>query len=321
MMAPRRSLPLLALLTGAVAALGAQEAGPKAIVLGDRITLTSSVLGERRQADVFVPTQPAGSTARFPVLYTLDGEVSFVHTVSAASMLSGQEEMPQAIVVAVRNVDRERDFIPAATNPANVPSDLATAGGADRFLAFLEQELIPYINAHYPTQPYRVLIGHSFGGLFAVHALTERPALFQGYVALEPSLWWDAGTQTTRLLARLARPETGLVRLVVAEGVGRERMGPRWPEVAKAIGPSGVAAYLEIPGENHVGMTFPGRYQSLRALFAEYVPRYRRDQTVPDRAALVAQYQELSRRWGYQVAPPPGATAEVLQREMSPRAP
>ncbi len=321
MRVPRRSFPLLLLLSGVVASLPAQEPAPKAIVLGDRITLTSSVLGESRQADVFVPTQASGSTARFPVIYTLDGEVSFVHTVSAASMLSGQEEMPQAIVVAVRNVDRERDFIPSATNPANVPSDLPTAGGADRFLAFLEQELIPYVDAHYPTQPYRVLIGHSFGGLFALHALTERPALFQGYVALEPSLWWDAGTPTTRLLTRLSRPETGLVRLVVAEGVGRERMGPRWAEVARAIGATGVAQYIEITGENHVGMTFPGRYQSLRALFAEYVPRYRREKTLPDRAALVAQYQELSRRWGYQVAPPAGATAEVLQREMSPRAP
>ena len=59
------------------------------------------------------------------------------------------------------------------------------------FNDFLENELIPYIDKTYPTTTYRTYVGHSFGGLAVVNTLFTRPHLFDNYVAIDPSLWWD----------------------------------------------------------------------------------------------------------------------------------
>jgi predicted alpha/beta superfamily hydrolase len=68
---------------------------------------------------------------------------------------------------------------------------LSSSGGGESFLKFLEDELISHIEAKYRTQPYRLLVGHSFGGLFAVNAFVRRSPIFQGFIAIDPSLWWD----------------------------------------------------------------------------------------------------------------------------------
>lgn len=66
-----------------------------------------------------------------------------------------------------------------------------TSGQADRFLDFLEKELIPHIDRNYRTYPHRIIAGWSFGGLLATHALIHRPEIFDAYLAISPSLWWD----------------------------------------------------------------------------------------------------------------------------------
>ena len=118
---------------------------------------------------------------------------------------------PEMIVVAVRNTDRTRDLTPSPFTP-DPPEDgegedgdegdgenpMPTAGGAGAFLDFFERELFPFVEERYRTQPYRIVIGHSFGGLFAVHALVHRPAAFDAYVAISPSLWWANGVVVDR---------------------------------------------------------------------------------------------------------------------------
>ncbi|TFH66787.1 MAG: alpha/beta hydrolase [Gemmatimonadales bacterium] len=95
------------------------------------------------------------------------------------------------IVVAIPNTgDRTRDLTPASETE-HAGTGFPTAGGADRFLGFLADELIPHIDSTYRTETFRVLVGHSIGGLFATHALLTRPDLFRGYVAISPILWWN----------------------------------------------------------------------------------------------------------------------------------
>ena len=81
---------------------------------------------------------------------------------------------------------RARDF-----TPTRVASD-ASSGGADAFLDFLEQQLIPFIDQTYRTNPAdRAILGHSHGGLFALYAMQQRPKLFQRVVASSPTIGWD----------------------------------------------------------------------------------------------------------------------------------
>ncbi len=315
------SLPLALLIpAGAWAQESPQSGVPvvSPIAIGERVTLYSKVLRERRTLNVFVPRRVAGAdtTGRFIVVYILDGGDSYLHAISAVTSLVWEEDMPPAIVVSVNNTDRNRDFTPRAANAATVPAGWSS-GGADGFLDFLEREAIPLIDARYPTLPHRVLIGHSLGGLLAVHALTMRPALFKGVIALDPSMWWDEGAAIRRLLMRLSRPDAPIPRLIVAEG-GSNQLRPYWALVQQAANSRGIVEFIDVPNESHTGIQFMGRYRALRQLFAEYVPRYRSDATMATRAALDAQYRALSSRWGYTVPVPAFAIAGVARRQAAP---
>ena len=67
----------------------------------------------------------------------------------------------------------------------------ANNGEAEKFSNFLEKELIPFIESNYPVTNFRTLIGHSYGGLFAVYTLINHSSLFANYIAIDPSLDWD----------------------------------------------------------------------------------------------------------------------------------
>jgi predicted alpha/beta superfamily hydrolase len=97
----------------------------------------------------------------------------------------------QMVIVGIVNIDRNRDYTPtyAPEQPGNL--QFPTSGKADKFTRFLSSDLIPYIDSHYKTQPYRILAGWSLGGLFTVHTFFENPQLFSAYLAVSPSLWWD----------------------------------------------------------------------------------------------------------------------------------
>jgi len=87
--------------------------------------------------------------------------------------------------VAVHNTDRSRDMTP--TRVVQAPG----SGGADKFLSFLKNELVPYVNKTYPASGNNILYGHSLGGLFSVYAFLAEPQLFNAYLVVDPSLWWD----------------------------------------------------------------------------------------------------------------------------------
>src|SRR5215475_9890109 len=161
---------------------------------GNSITIKSEVLGEERIILVRTPPGYERSGQRYPVLYMTDGNAHLDHTVSTIEFLSRNGRMPELIVVAITNTDRTRDLTPTNASmwrPDGAEMKLPTSGGADKFLKFIETELIPKIEKNYRTQPYRVFAGHSFGGLFAIHAFLSRPEIFNAYIAVSPSMHWD----------------------------------------------------------------------------------------------------------------------------------
>ncbi len=305
------SVALLSALCWAAPALSEDAVIP----LGHRTGLRSEVLGEERPLLIRLPrSYEASPTARYPVLYLLDGDRHFHHVTGIVELLAATGRMPEMIVVAVPNTrDRTHDLTPPVDEAARDPDGRVlskahpTAGGADRFLRFLTGELVPHVDARYRTRPYRVLVGHSFAGLFTVHTLVHEPESFHGYVAISPSLYWNNRELVRRApdaLARLAVPGRGLHLTVGAEG---ERMRGPARELAQALRKRKPAAltwyYSELSDEDHGGTPLRGAYDGLVFLFSGWRPPH----TLLDSgelAGLEAHYAGLTRRMGYPVLPP-----------------
>ena len=168
------------------------------IVIGHTDSLFSNILDEPRKLWIHIPESARSSQQdrKYPVLYLLDGPGHFYSVTGMIKQLStsnGNTILPEMIVVAMPNTNRSRDL-----TPTNVDTDFFTgdsitydSGGGDNFLDFIEDELIPHIENTYPAAPYRTFVGHSFGGLSVLHALITRPHVFNNYISIDPSLWWD----------------------------------------------------------------------------------------------------------------------------------
>jgi predicted alpha/beta superfamily hydrolase len=174
---------------------GCRYPASSSIVIGTIDNLYSPTLKENREIWVHVPNRDGvvGDTQRFPVVYLLDGDAHFYSVVGMIHQLSevnGNTICPDMIVVGIPNTDRTRDLTPTHVSSSSFGS-FPSSGGGEKFTSFLEKELMPYIESHYPTAPYKILIGHSFGGLTVVNTLINHPGLFNAYVAIDPSLWWD----------------------------------------------------------------------------------------------------------------------------------
>lgn len=192
-MKARQTLLLLLVLPFSTSLTGAASAQPTStdIVVGERETLFSETLSETRILWVGKPGGYERRSESYAVMIVLDGDRHFEHTVATTRFLARNDLIPEMLVVGVENTIRPRDLTPPSEDPADAES-FPVRGGADAFQAFIADELIPWIDEHWRTRPFRILIGHSHGGLFAIYSLITRPDLFNGYIAISPSLQWDA---------------------------------------------------------------------------------------------------------------------------------
>ena len=171
------------------------------LVLGKTDSIQSNLLKEKRKFYVHVPTAVDKEAARkrYPVVYLFDADAQFASTTSMIQYLSTNynTRCPEMIVVGILHSDRRKDLTPthvAADPPFWAPGTNKTTGGGEPFIAFIEKELMPYINQHYPTQPYKLLIGHSLGGLAVMQIFVHHTSLFNSYICIDPSMWWDNQT-------------------------------------------------------------------------------------------------------------------------------
>lgn len=171
----------------------AQSTQPTPIVLGQSYTLQSQVLGDAREINVWTPPDYATSTDRYTVLYVMDGglDQDFPHIAGLGQLGALSWTYEKLIIVGVRTNARRHEMTPPIRLEPRLARELPEAGGAPDFRRYLEHEVIPFIEANYRTGPRRAVIGESLAGLFVVDTFIEQPALFQDYIAISPSLWWD----------------------------------------------------------------------------------------------------------------------------------
>jgi len=168
--------------------------------------LQSAVLAEPRDLIVSLPeSYPREPSRRYPVLYVLDGSSQAAHTAESARLLTRIGVMPEILVVGIpsSSENRSRDYTPPYMR-VDAEDEKAPPGEADRFLRFIETELIPHVERQYRTTSTRMLAGNSRGGLFVVYSLLEKPDLFAARFAFSPALWRD----DDRLVKELAKSLT-----------------------------------------------------------------------------------------------------------------
>lgn len=273
----------------------------------NQLTINSQVMGEERVILVHTPAGYANGKQRYPVLYMTDGAAHMGHTIATVEFLVRAGRMPDMILVAIANTDRTRDLTP--TNAAmkrddGSPLKLPTSGGADKFLKFIETELIPKIESSYRVEPYRVFAGHSFGGLFALHAMLTRPELFNAYIAVSPTMHWD-----NHLLSRKAeaffKERKELQRtlfLTLGNEGGEAKVGfERFKTILAKNTPKGFSfgsALME--DEDHGSVVMPSHYAGFRKVFEGW----QLTGNVAGLAQVEEHYKKLSARFGYTVLPP-----------------
>jgi len=161
---------------------------PIDVNMGYSLKMHSEFLNEDRTIMISLPEGYNTNTKKYPVLYLVDGQWYFNHSVQLLNMLSSKNNavLPQMIVVGIPTLEnRQRDLTPTHTE------DSKSSGGADKLYNFIKEELIPFIDKNYRTYQYRVLGGASLGGLFVMYSFMNDPQLFTSYLALSPSMWWD----------------------------------------------------------------------------------------------------------------------------------
>lgn len=254
----------------------------KPFVLGRVEEINSVQLAEKRTLNIYLPAgYNASDTLRYPVIYLLDGSADedFIHIVGLVQFnnFSWINRVPKSIVVGIANVDRRRDF----TYPTTVEADkkrFPTTGHSDRFINFLGNELQPFIDQKYKTTTAKTIIGQSLGGLLATEILLKQPRLFDKYIIVSPSLWWDNGSLLNQPSA-LAEPEYAK-NTAVYIGVGKEGLTPgdvpRVMEVdanvlaekIKQTTRKQVTVYFDyLPQEDHATVTHQAVFNALRLLY------------------------------------------------------
>ena len=286
------------------------------ITIGTVDTVYSKILGEKRAILVHVPK--GDKTEKYPVLYILDGEEHFQSAVAIDEQMSGVT--PPMIVVGITNTNRERDLTP--THVANSKE----SGGGENFIAFIEKELMPYVESHYSTAPYRIFSGHSLGGLTVMNAFFNHTNLFNAYIALDPSLWWDGQRWIKRYQAELSGHNFNKKSLFIAIAnnipPGRDTISILKDTTAISPIPQSVIPFVHIlrttkpaglrwtskfyPNERHGTVELTSEYDALRYIFDYY--QFRTSQfaghpELNEDSVVAAHYKVVSEKLGYLVLP------------------
>ncbi len=330
-----KKLLLYILITIITFALKAQS--DNRIIIGKIDTVYSNILKEHRKIMIYTPDMTSGShdlKQSYPVLYLLDGDSHFASVVGLVQQLSqanGNTVLPEMIIVGITNTDRTRDLTPTHVNsdlPAMDSNFSKTSGGGQNFIAFIEKELMPHIDSVYPTAPYKILVGHSFGGLTVMDVVTNHTKLFNAYIAIDPSMWYDHERFLAITKMKLSGKKYGGTKLYVGiantmpGGMTLEKMKKDTTTVTRHIRSIfGLDKFLKANPENglkyaseyyaedsHVSVPMISEYNGLRFIFNYYRIGITAKDFADTSGAIVRKYKKhydmVSREMGYKVSPP-----------------
>lgn len=277
------------------------------VTLGQVFALDSKVMQEPRRVIVWTPPGYENGRARVPVLYLTDAERQFAHTVTTVEFLSRNGRAPAMLVVGIFNTDRARDLTPYKDGTEETDTRLPTSGGADRFLQFVETELVPWVESRYRTEPFRLFAGHSFGGLFAVHAMATRPGLFNAVISVSPTLGWRQGEPSRRMERMLAGHRAVKASLYVTLGDEGDVMQSGFDRMKAVLeqhaNPNLRWHMVSMKEEDHGSIVLRSHYNGIEAIFEGWQMPRSADAPSAGLDAVEAHYRKVSDRLGWTVLP------------------
>ena len=307
------------------------------VTIGTIDSIQSKILGEQRKIWVYVPNSgPADiySKQRYPVIYLLDGDAHFYSVVGMIQQLSqvnGNTICPEMIVVGIPNTDRTRDLTPTHVDADPPFMDSAfskTSGGGEQFISFIEKELMPHIDSIYPTQAYKMFIGHSFGGLIVMNTVVNHTKLFNSYIAIDPSMWWDKMNYLKATKKTLtAKNFTGTTLYLGIANTMDEGMNISKVQNDTSGGTRHIRSILDldktIKNQKQIGLRYESKYynnddhgsvpmiaeyDAMRFIFDKYRFKLSFKDFTDSSIALADKYEqhykEVSKLFGYKVTPP-----------------
>ena len=222
-------------------------------VIGDKISFESKVLNERKTIVVIPPfNYKDRQDEKFPVVYVLDPGNNLFATFGIVNYYSDMLKiMPNMIIVGIVSNDREKDYLPT-------PSiDQPSGGGADKFLRYFNSELVTLIDSTYRTNSERCIIGHSAGGLFAIYALENQPELFDSFICIDPSLWYD-DQSCVKKMPDFLKNNKGIKKSIFISLSNEKGMGVfPFIDVLETYAPEGLKwDYIHYKSESHNSLGF-----------------------------------------------------------------
>jgi predicted alpha/beta superfamily hydrolase len=306
--------------------LGASAQPSSPLILGFEETIPSAILGRKRSVLIHLPVSNGGDKkkdkGRYPVIYLLDGQDNFNSVVSIVEHLEESGLCPPMLVVGIAHEDRLQELTTGVDK--EYPNSVGTG---EKFMSFVGKELIPYIDATYPTTTYRTFIGHSVGGLTVVNTLLHNPNLFNAYVSLDGALWWREHqvvkeaqqmlpTQKYKgkalFMALANRLERGVDTVSVLKDTGSStdliRSNLRFIQEIKKNKANGLLfKYKFYKNDDHASVRLIGEYDALRFVFGFYKLKIYdselQNSNFDLKALLTKHYQNVSERLGYPVKP------------------
>jgi len=277
----------------------------ESIKIGQTVTIYSEILKEERKLLLYLPESYEESTLRYPIFYLLDAGSEFLHTIGIVEFLSSTDQIPELIIVGVTNTNRSRDLTPKSSDTTET-AFWDEVGGADRFLMFFNNELIPFIDKTYRTEPYRIIRGQSFGGLFALYDYISNTPTFNAYLTSSSAIAWNYGE-----LLKKAKPffENRLTRPLYLSA-GRRDFAQTVKDIENFVSileeklpQKELWRYEFFKEEGHYSLVHLSSYNALKFLY--------KDWQVPDSIASHADfeayeqhYARLSKKYGYRIKIP-----------------
>ncbi len=184
-------------------------------------TFTTKDKSRTYELRIGLPRNYDSRSERFPVIYLLDADFSFPLAQTELTHFTDRGQLKEAIIVGIaypgasadlKLYQRTRtiDYTPVySPDGGYTAEDQKYSGGGPKFLSVLSDEILPYVDTHYRTDPAaRMIVGHSFGGLFATYAMLNRPGLFRDYLIVSPNYVYDNREMFAEAKAYVAKHST-----------------------------------------------------------------------------------------------------------------
>jgi predicted alpha/beta superfamily hydrolase len=265
------------------------------VSIGEKIKVKSAVLGHDRDILIHLPPEYQQSKATYPVIYVTDAEQSFLLVTSMYEIFPRGGIFPNAIVVGIVNRGEQERYVDFAP----VIKDRPESGRAELFMEFFKKELFPYIEQNYRTQPFRILFGHSFLGMFASHIFLTQPDLFNAYIISSPDLRWIKDSISVSNLKKLSKPTFLYISNGTNEKPSQEIKA--FADILKSVD-NLTYLYVENQGESHQSNGVFSIINGLRFIYSDWsLPKPPRDCTPLE---VEEHYKMLSKKYGYEIPNP-----------------